>query len=231
MHLSSVPWYHRLMPHPPRPSAKSFVPRPFRPAWWLPGAHGQTVAGRYLRERTGVHYRRERMETEDGDFVDLDWATVEGMALPSTAPLVLLVHGLEGSANSSYMLESCRALAERGVRAVAMNFRSCSGEPNRLPRFYHAGDTADLAAVLRHLRAAGPAATLGALGFSLGANVLLKYLGERGEGSAVRAAAATPRRSSSRCAASSGTGRSRSAAAATHRARSLRDRSGTLTTP
>jgi hypothetical protein len=178
------------MPHPPRPSAKSFVPRPFRPAWWLPGAHGQTVAGRYLRERTGVHYRRERMETEDGDFVDLDWATVDGVPLPSTAPLVLLVHGLEGSANSSYMLESCRALAERGVRAVAMNFRSCSGEPNRLPRFYHAGDTADLAAVLRHLRAAGPAATLGALGFSLGANVLLKYLGERGEGSAVRAAAA-----------------------------------------
>jgi predicted alpha/beta-fold hydrolase len=170
------------------PSAKAFVPRPFRPARWLPGAHGQTIAGRYLRERTGVHYRRERMETEDGDFVDLDWATVDGFELPATAPLVLLVHGLEGSANSSYMLESCRALAQNGLRAVAMNFRSCSGEPNRALRFYHAGDTADLAAVLRHLRGRVADVAFGAMGFSLGANVLLKYLGERGDGSAVRAA-------------------------------------------
>ncbi len=177
---------HRTAP----PPAKAFVPRPFRPARWLPGAHGQTVAGRYLRERTGVHYRRERMETEDGDFVDLDWATVDGIALAAGTPLVLLVHGLEGSASSSYMLESCRALAECGLRAVAMNFRSCSGEPNRALRFYHAGDTADLSAVLRHLREREPHATFGALGFSLGGNVLLKYLGERGEGSAVRAAAA-----------------------------------------
>ncbi|MBD0320138.1 MAG: hydrolase, partial [Gemmatimonadetes bacterium] len=172
----------------PAPDPKAFVPRPFRPARWLPGAHGQTVAGRYLRERTGVHYRRERMETEDGDFVDLDWATVDGYELAATAPLVLLVHGLEGSAKSSYMLESCRALAQNGLRAVAMNFRSCSGEPNRALRFYHAGDTADLAAVLRHLRERVPDVPFGAMGFSLGANVLLKYLGERGDGSAVRAA-------------------------------------------
>jgi hypothetical protein len=173
---------------PPVPPARAFVPRPFRPAKWLPGRHAQTVAGRYLRERTGVHYRRERLETEDGDFVDLDWAAVDGLPVDPGAPLVLLVHGLEGSANSSYMLESCRALAERGLRAVAMNFRSCSGEPNRAPRFYHAGDTADLAAVFRHLREREPHAPLGAMGFSLGGNVLLKYLGESGEVSAVRAA-------------------------------------------
>ena len=174
--------------HSSVPPAKAFVPRPFRPAKWLPGRHGQTVAGRYLRERTGVHYRRERMETDDGDFVDLDWATVRGVELPAGAPLVLLVHGLEGSAHSSYMLESCRALAERGLRAVAMNFRSCSGEPNRSLRFYHAGDTADLEAVFRHLGRRAPDAAFGAMGFSLGGNVLLKYLGERGAGSAALAA-------------------------------------------
>lgn len=170
------------------PPAKAFVPRPFRPARWLPGRHGQTIAGRYLRTPAGVRYRRERMETEDGDFVDLDWATVDGFELPPHSPLVLLVHGLEGSANSSYILETSRALAAAGLRAVAMNLRSCSGEPNRTLRFYHAGDTADLAAVFRHLREREPEAPFGAVGFSLGGNVLLKYLGERGEGSAVRAA-------------------------------------------
>jgi hypothetical protein len=174
-----------------RPAAappKSFEPRTFRPARWLPGAHAQTVAGRFLRERTGVRYLRERMATPDGDFVHLDWAAVEDLRLPPSAPLVLLVHGLEGSANSSYMLESCRALAEHGIRAVAMNFRSCSGVPNVLPRFYHAGDTADLETVLRHLARREPGVPIGAMGFSLGANVLLKYLGEQGESSAVRAA-------------------------------------------
>lgn len=174
----------------PAPPAKAFVPRPFSPAKWLPGRHGQTIAGRYLREKGGVRYQRERMETEDGDFVDLDWATVDGAEVAAGAPLVLLVHGLEGSASSSYILESCRALAELGVRGVAMNLRSCSGEMNRALRFYHAGDTADLDAVFRHLRGREPHAPFGAIGFSLGGNVLLKYLGERGESSAVRAAAA-----------------------------------------
>lgn len=172
------------------PSTPAFQPRPFRAARWLPGAHAQTIAGRFLREQTRVRYRREQAATPDGDFVHLDWATVDDLPLPASAPLVLLVHGLEGSARSSYMLESCRALAARGLRAVSMNFRSCSGVPNRAPRFYHAGDTADLETVLAHLRRREPEAPLGAMGFSLGANVLLKYLGERGEGSAVRAAVA-----------------------------------------
>lgn len=168
-----------------------FTPRPFRPAWWLPGAHAQTVAGRYVRPPHGVHYRRERVETPDGDFLDLDFATVDGV--PSTAddaPLCLVVHGLEGSARSSYVLETCRALAECGIRAVAMNFRSCSGELNRTARFYHAGDTADLAFLLDLLAARFPSAPLLGAGFSLGANQLLKYLGERGGASLVRAAVA-----------------------------------------
>jgi predicted alpha/beta-fold hydrolase len=157
----------------------------------MPGPHAQTVAGRYLRPRTGVRYRRERVDTPDGDFLDLDWAAVPGRpAPPADAPLVLVVHGLEGSAHSLYVLETCRKLWDRGIRSVAMNFRSCSGEANRLPRFYHAGDTGDIAFVLDLLAERNPGVALGAVGFSLGANVVLKYLGERGDDARVRAAAA-----------------------------------------
>jgi predicted alpha/beta-fold hydrolase len=102
----------------------------------------------------------------------------------------VVVHGLEGSAQSSYVLETCRALAERGIRSVAMNFRSCSGEPNLTARFYHAGDTGDLSHLLGLLAGRFPRATLLGVGFSLGANMLLKYLGERGDASSIRAAAA-----------------------------------------
>lgn len=169
----------------------TFTPRPFRPAWWLPGAHAQTIAGRYLRPPHGVRYRRERLETPDGDFLDLDFATVDGApAAGGDAPLCVIVHGLEGSAQSSYVLETCRALAEHGVRTVAMNFRSCSGEPNRTARFYHAGETGDLGFLLDLLAGRFPRATLLGIGFSLGANVLLKYLGEQGDASRIRAATA-----------------------------------------
>jgi uncharacterized protein len=170
-------------------SSIDFVPRPFRPARWLPGAHAQTIAGRYIRPPHGVHYHRERLDTPDGDFLDLDFATVDGApVLAEDAPLCVIVHGLEGSAQSSYVLETSRALAEHGIRAVAMNFRSCSGEPNRTARFYHAGETGDLGFLLENLAGRFPGATLLGVGFSLGSNVLLKYLGERGEASRIRAA-------------------------------------------
>ncbi|MDB4948509.1 MAG: hypothetical protein JWM27_1158 [Gemmatimonadetes bacterium] len=170
-----------------------FVPRPFRAARWLPGPHAQTVAGRYLRRGARVRYRRERLDTPDGDFLDLDFASVDGSPLAADAPLVVVVHGLEGSSSSAYVLETCRALAQAGMRATAMNFRTCGGELNRLPRFYHAGETGDLGFVLRTLAERQPDVALGAVGFSLGGNVLLKYLGEQGaEGgdAVVRAAAA-----------------------------------------
>lgn len=173
------------------PDPKEFVARPFRPAWWLPGPHAQTIAGRYVRTGAPVTYRRERVATPDGDFLDLDFASVDGAPIDrDDAPTVLVVHGLEGSAQSAYVLETCRALAAHGIRTVAMNFRSCSGEPNRLPRFYHAGDSADLAFALGLVADRFPGAALGAVGFSLGGNQLLKYLGEQGSGAAVEAAAA-----------------------------------------
>lgn len=153
-------------------------PRPFRPAWWLPGAHLQTIAGRYLKQRRRLRLVRERLDTPDGDFVDLDHVVLP--ALPADAPLALVLHGLEGCARSGYVLHTLAALGERGVRGIALNFRSCSGEPNRTPRFYHAGDTEDVRYALQVLRARFPALALGAVGFSLGGNVLLKLLGEAG---------------------------------------------------
>jgi len=147
----------------------------FRPAWWLPGPHAQTIGARLLRSRTGIELRRERLELPDGDFVDLDWVVPD-----QTAPLVLVLHGLEGSARSKYVLELHRQLAATGLASVGMNFRSCSGEPNRLPRLYHSGETEDLRHVLNLLRERYPGRALGAAGFSLGGNVLLKYLGEEG---------------------------------------------------
>lgn len=152
-----------------------FTADPFRPAWWLPGAHAQTIAGRLLRDRNANGLRRERVETPDGDFLDLDFAP----GVMAGEPVVLLLHGLEGSAHRGYALNTYRELAARGIGAVGLNFRSCSGEVNRLPRSYHSGETGDLDFVLGWLRSRLPGSRFGAIGFSLGGNVLLKWLGEQ----------------------------------------------------
>lgn len=178
-------------------------PGPFRPAWWLPGPHAQTLGGRLLREGARPRYRRERWETPDGDFLDLDFwaagaqrdpgrgggdgATVAG---DDRRPVVLILHGLEGCSESGYVVESCRRLAARGCLPVALNFRSRSGEPNRTRRFYHSGETGDLAFVLDRLADRTGDRPVGALGYSLGGNVLLKYLGEQGTGARARVTAA-----------------------------------------
>jgi predicted alpha/beta-fold hydrolase len=166
----------------------SFVPRPFRPPLWARNRHVQTLAGKFLRPSPAVPLRRERWETPDGDVLLLDFAD-EGL---TDAPLVLLLHGLEGSARRPYALLSYAALRRRGLAAVGLNFRSCGGEPNRLARSYHSGETGDPRWVLERLKERSPERPLGALGFSLGGNVLLKLLGDAGEAarSLVRAAAA-----------------------------------------
>jgi uncharacterized protein len=154
-----------------------FRPEPYRPAWWLPSPHGQTIAGRLLRRAAPPAFQRERIELADGDFIDLDHA--EGPDDPH-APVVLLMHGLEGSARRGYAINVYRALARQGIRSVGLNFRSCSGEPNRLARAYHSGDTGDIRHVLELLAKRHPDAPRGAIGFSLGGNALLKLLGEEG---------------------------------------------------
>ncbi|MGH7324962.1 MAG: YheT family hydrolase [Candidatus Rokuibacteriota bacterium] len=145
----------------------------FRAAWWCRGRHLQTIWGPLFRRRR-LRLRRERVATSDGDFVDLDW--LDGAA---EAPLVLVLHGLEGSSSSHYAVGLLGEVGARGWRGAALNFRSCSGEPNRLPRFYHSGDTGDLGEVVRLLVERDPEIRLGAVGVSLGGNVLLKWLGER----------------------------------------------------
>lgn len=164
------------------------LPRPYRPAWWAPGPHGQTLAGKFIRRPPAISLTRERWETPDGDFLDLDFT----MDPDPARPLVLVLHGLEGSARRGYCLETYRALLGRDVAAVGLNFRSCSGEANRRARAYHSGETGDAAWVLERLRERFPTRTLGAVGFSLGGNVLLKLLGERDDGGRglVRAAVA-----------------------------------------
>ncbi len=134
----------------------------------------QTVWGPLFR-RQRFQGRRERVVTSDGDFVDLDWAAAE----PAGAPILLVLHGLEGSSKSHYAVGLMREARERGWRAATLNFRSCSGELNRLPSFYHSGHTADLDEVVRLLIAREPGVRLGVVGVSLGGNVLLKWLGER----------------------------------------------------
>ena len=168
------------------PKDPGFRPEPFRAAPWLPGAHAQTVAGRLFRRPRPPAFRRERIELPDGDFVDLDVPPSPGPG----APVVLLLHGLEGSARRGYAIHTYRELHERGVAAVGLNFRSCSGEPNRSARFFHSGDTDDLRFVLDLLAERFPGVPRGAVGFSLGGNALLKYLGEEGDTARRRLAAA-----------------------------------------
>lgn len=159
----------------------------FRPAWWLPGPNLQTLGARMLRPKRGPCSRRVRWTTPDGDFLDLDF--VDDGNLRADV-LVILLHGLEGSSRSGYILELERRFVDRGLGTVALNFRSCSGELNRGRRLYHSGETSDLGWVVDRLHEEAPERRLAAVGVSLGGNVLLKYLGENGAAAPLAAAAA-----------------------------------------
>jgi uncharacterized protein len=126
-----------------------------------------------------VFYRRERWETPDGDFIDLDWVDAA-----ADAPLVAVFHGLEGSSRSHYARTIASACAARGWRAVVPHFRGCGGEVNRLPRAYHSGDYREIDWILRRLKITAGAAPLYAAGVSLGGNALLKWCGESGHSAA-----------------------------------------------
>jgi predicted alpha/beta-fold hydrolase len=136
------------------------------------------LGGKYLRRPGPFPLKRERIDTPDGDFLDLDF----GPDPDPAAPLVLLLHGLEGFTRRPYMVQAAQILAAQGLATVGLNFRSCSGEPNRCPRLYHSGETEDVTHVLRTLRGQWPGRPLAAMGFSLGGNVLLKLMGEREDG-------------------------------------------------
>lgn len=146
----------------------------YRSPWYLPGGDLQSIAPQVARHLAQIDYRRERIDTSDGDFLDLDWREV------GSDKLAIVAHGMEGHSRRPYMLGMVAAFNGAGWDALAWNMRGCSEEPNRTLGFYHAGLTGDLEAVigsaLRHK-------TYGAMvliGFSLGGSLILKYLGERG---------------------------------------------------
>lgn len=170
----------------PFPVPSDSPPQPFRPASGAGGPHAQTLLGKLLRPTPAFATLREVWETPDGDVVTVD---LEPGVLDSQRPLVLVLHGLEGSSRRSYVRLLMEALRERGIASVALNFRGCGGAPNRLARAYHSGDSEELAWVAERLRTRFAGRPLGAAGFSLGGNVLAKYLGEVGTASVFRGAA------------------------------------------
>lgn len=161
---------------------------PFQPAWWLKHAHLQTVFAKYLSPKQRVTTDAEMFSLPDGDEVQLNW--LSQAATDDKAPLLVLLHGLAGDINSHYiqaMLAQCHKL---NWPAVLLHFRGCNGKPNKLPRAYHSGDTADAALVISDIKRRYPNRPLVAVGYSLGGNVLLKYCGEQAEHNPLSAAIA-----------------------------------------
>lgn len=149
----------------------------FAPVWWARSGFAQTVATAFDRRRHATSLRLQDVDLPDGDRVRSWWAD----APDANAPLVLLLHGLEGSRDSVYAVETARLCAQRGFGFVVLEFRSCGGVMNRARRTYHSGETGDLDFVVESLTRAAPQRPLFTVGFSLGGNVLLKWLGERGD--------------------------------------------------
>lgn len=157
----------------------------FKPAWWLRSPHLQTMWSTLFRRLGKLVVNRERFDLNDGDFVDLDW-----VGLDNQGPIILVLHGMGGSINSPYANGILQAIVSQGWCGVLMHFRGCSGEPNRLPRYYHSGETQDVAEVVSALAKRYPGIPIAAIGYSLGGNVLLKWLGETREANPLKAAVA-----------------------------------------
>ena len=168
----------------PRTITSMNTPPRYRAPAWLPGGNLQTLYPALLAPRPRVRYRRQRWDTPDSDFIDLDWIENQDSGLEiadQERPLLVLFHGLEGSSNSHYARALMHAARQRGWQGVVVHFRGCSGEINRLPRAYHSGDSTEIDWILRRLRTLHGDGPLFAVGVSLGGNALLKWLGEQGE--------------------------------------------------
>ncbi len=142
----------------------------YHPPVYLQNPHFQTIYAFLCRQIWTVDYRRERLTTSDGDFLDLDWSRIDSRRL------AILTHGLEGHSRHSYMLGMAKALNRHGISALAWNLRGCSGDLNLKEHFYHGGMSDDLQAVVDHVKSDFDEIYL--IGFSLGGNMTLKYLGE-----------------------------------------------------
>ena len=146
----------------------------YRPSPIFRNPHLQTTLPTLFRKRYGVRYARERIDTPDGDFLDLDWSTT------GSRQVCIVLHGLEGCSKSVCVLGMVRALNRQGIDVLALNYRGCSGVMNSKPHFYHSGLTSDLHTVVTHLERQCSYPQIFLIGFSIGGNILLKYLGEQG---------------------------------------------------
>ena len=160
---------------------------PYRPAWFVPGRHLRTLWGKFVRRRPRIPTAVERWTTPDDDVL-----LIHRLHGTADRPLLVLLHGLEGSPHSHYARGLLARAHGLGWSAAALVFRTCGGEMNQTRRFYHSGETSDLDFVIRRLTSDLPRNPIVLAGFSLGGNVLLKWLGERGGDvpPTVRAAAA-----------------------------------------
>ena len=151
------------------------LPKPdYRPSSWQFNAHMQTIFPSLLRKVRFKYQQRERLELPDGDFVDLDWKLVS----PERKKLIIITHGLEGDSHRHYVLGMARMFTQNGYDALGWNCRSCSGELNRLVRFYHHGDAADLRLVIEYALAKYAYDEIVLVGFSMGGSLTLRILGE-----------------------------------------------------
>ena len=159
-------------------------PAPYQPPFPFKNRHFHTIYPALFRRVQGVTYQRERITLPDTDFLDLDWSRVSGVddktGSPENDQLAIFLHGLEGSADRNYIRGMVRAFNHQGWDAAAINFRGCSGERNRLLRSYHAGATEDLESVIEHVLQHYNYERIVLVGFSLGGNLMLKYLGDTG---------------------------------------------------
>jgi len=156
----------------------------FKPAWWLSNPHLQTLWSTFFRSSPDIELNDVRIELDDGDFLDL------AITKLTNRPIVVILHGLEGSLESHYIKPLIKTLDDAGYGACFVHFRGCSPEINRLSRSYHSGDTQDLQSVINHLQNQYQQGVFAVIGFSLGGNVVLKWMGEQGESATTQTAIA-----------------------------------------
>ena len=149
----------------------------YNPPFLFKNGHFSTIYAGIIRKIDNFKQKRERIELQDGDFLDLDWSFSE----TPTTKVVLVIHGVEGNAQRAYVSGSAKHLNQNGFDACAINLRGCSGEINRLYRSYHGGATEDIEAVVQHILNTKKYHEIAINGFSLGGNLALKYAGERKE--------------------------------------------------
>ena len=169
--------------------------RPFVPARWLPNGHFQTIWASKIGRGRGIQFGIERYIFSDSDETNLAWFP-HHLSLTSLSeqaidtPIVVVLHGLEGSAESNYIRGLMQQISALGWQAVVLHFRGCHNGPNKLDRGYHSGDTNDLREFMMTVKTQAPNAPIYAVGYSMGGNVLLKYLGEYANDARIDAAVA-----------------------------------------